>query len=630
MDVDFDHARVGRDANDVQARIDRGRVALDLHRHPDLFGRSLGGRDQFEIVLEPLDGGEENAQGSIARLDGDGGSDGAVDVAEPLLDALLGGPFRRGERGDPLRALPRIVKIGQRSARLGRIGLDDIGVGGGRNIRQRAQRQPIADRAVAGNEMQRAAAGFPFLAAPARFLSLGLPALNRQHISGRLGQAPREDAGDPVARFRVLELRILGRHVRGEIGLFDEPFRGILVSRRDIIPSDAQFGGDRAEQGRGLIIGRAGLGALRGDARRVAPDRLSVAPPIERERPARQRFARIPFALPIVQEPAGGELISQAPDQRVGERALGRADRVRVPLARFEVVDRNESRLAAHGEAHVVALEPLVDLVAQSVERRPRVLGKRLRDARMFGDPLDAHVEVKIDIGETRDARDRRGVAIMGRRGERNMAFAGQEPRGRIESDPARAGKIDLGPGVQIGEVVVRAGGPVERDPIRLELNEVAGHEPRRETQIAQDLHQKPARIAARARAALERLLRALHPRLHADHIGDFARQAAIELDHEIDRAPKRAIDCAQERRKPRACGLGRAVDDKIGPQVLAIFERPDLRALLDEEIERIVDRHVGDDVDLNSELVDELGKHIAREPVAVWVLLMVHEMIGG
>ena len=63
MDVDFDHARVGRDANDVQARIDRGRVALDLHRQPDLFGRSLGGGDQFEIVLEPLDRGQENAQG---------------------------------------------------------------------------------------------------------------------------------------------------------------------------------------------------------------------------------------------------------------------------------------------------------------------------------------------------------------------------------------------------------------------------------------------------------------------------------------------------------------------------------------------------------------------------------------
>ena len=115
----------------------------------------------------------------------------------------------------------------------------------------------------------------------------------------------------------------------------------------------------------------------------------------------------------------------------------------------------------------------------------------------MFGDPLDAHVEGEIDIGEARHARNRRRVAIMGRRGERNVAFAGQEARGRIEADPAGAGQIDLAPSVQIGEVVVGAGRAIERGPVRLELNEIAGHEARGEAQIAQDLHQKPARIAA-------------------------------------------------------------------------------------------------------------------------------------
>ena len=61
MDVDFDHAGVRRDANDVHARIDRGRVALDLHRKSDFFGRGFGGGDQFEIVLEPLDRRQEHA-----------------------------------------------------------------------------------------------------------------------------------------------------------------------------------------------------------------------------------------------------------------------------------------------------------------------------------------------------------------------------------------------------------------------------------------------------------------------------------------------------------------------------------------------------------------------------------------
>ena len=61
MDVDLDDARVRRDANDVEARIAGGRIALDLHRQPDLFGRRLRRGDKFEIVLEPLDRRQEHA-----------------------------------------------------------------------------------------------------------------------------------------------------------------------------------------------------------------------------------------------------------------------------------------------------------------------------------------------------------------------------------------------------------------------------------------------------------------------------------------------------------------------------------------------------------------------------------------
>ena len=224
--------------------------------------------------------------------------------------------------------------------------------------------------------MQRAAAGLPSFAAPARALGLRLPALDRQHIAGRLGQSARKDAGDAVARFGILELGILRRHIRRQIGFLHQPLGRILVGRRDIVGLDAELGGDRAEQRLGFCAVRAGLFILRGDALRVPPDRLSVAPPVERKRPARQRLARVPFALPIVQEAAGGEAVAQAPDQLVGERALGRADRVRVPLARFEIVDRDEGRLAAHGQSHVVRDEPRVDLLAERVERLPRQLPK--------------------------------------------------------------------------------------------------------------------------------------------------------------------------------------------------------------------------------------------------------------
>ena len=66
---------------------------------------------------------------------------------------------------------------------------------------------------------------------------------------------------------------------------------------------------------------------------------------------------------------------------------------------------------------------------------------------------------------------DRGGVTVMRRCGERDMAFAGQQARGWIEADPARAGQVDLAPGVQVGEVVIGARRPVERDEVGLELD---------------------------------------------------------------------------------------------------------------------------------------------------------------
>ena len=106
-------------------------------------------------------------------------------------------------------------------------------------------------------------------------------------------------------------------------------------------------------------------------------------------------------------------------------------------------------------------------------------------------------------------------------------------------------------------------------------------------------------------------------------------RQLAVEIDDEVDGARLRPVEVFEKILKTRAGGLGRAVDDEVGLEVLAVVERPVLGGLLDEEIERVVDRHVGDDVDLDLELGDELREDIAGEPVAVQVLLVVHEMPG-
>ena len=55
------------------------------------------------------------------------------------------------------------------------------------------------------------------------------------------------------------------------------------------------------------------------------------------------------------------------------EAALGRADRGDIPFRRFQIVDGDEGRLAAHGQAHVAGLQIGIDLLAEPVEARPGI-----------------------------------------------------------------------------------------------------------------------------------------------------------------------------------------------------------------------------------------------------------------
>ena len=69
------------------------------------------------------------------------------------------------------------------------------------------------------------------------------------------------------------------------------------------------------------------------------------------------------------------------------------------------------------------------------------------------------------------------------------MTFAGEQPRCRVETDPTGARQKDLGPGVQIGKVLFRPRGTIERFDVRRELDQIAGNKSRRESQMTQKLH---------------------------------------------------------------------------------------------------------------------------------------------
>ena len=126
---------------------------------------------------------------------------------------------------------------------------------------------------------------------------------------------------------------------------------------------------------------------LGSDQRAVGPDRPLVAAPEQRERPTRQLLARIPLSLAVVQKPLRREARAQPLDELGRELALGRSDGRRIPLRRVGVLGRDESRLAADRDPHVVGDELALDAVAEFVDRVPLLVAVGLRHARRLDDP---------------------------------------------------------------------------------------------------------------------------------------------------------------------------------------------------------------------------------------------------
>src|SRR5712691_4585727 len=163
------------------------------------------------------------------------------------------------------------------------------------------------------------------------------------------------------------------------------------------------------------------------------------------------------------------------------------------------------------------------------------------RTSRGFADALDGHLEVEFDLCESDRAADWRGRAIMRRGGDGNVPLARQHPRSDVEADPAGAGKINLGPSVQIGKIALDLARSFDRIDVGAQLNEVTRDEAGGETEVPKDLDQQPRRVAARSGARFQRLLRRLDAGLHPDDVANFLLQLRIEIDQKIDRAGRLA-----------------------------------------------------------------------------------------
>ena len=175
------------------------------------------------------------------------------------------------------------------------------------DMRQRAERQAEADRRIARHQEQPAAPQLPDLADPAA-ARLRVPALHRQHVAGRRRELPLELAHDAGALVRIVDLGIARVDVVRQRAFLEHPLGGILEGRQHVLGGDAEPAGEAL--GEALrVVGRVGRivagssGAISAAFRQIGLPSLRQ---IQRERPARQRLARIPFALAVMQEARPG------------------------------------------------------------------------------------------------------------------------------------------------------------------------------------------------------------------------------------------------------------------------------------------------------------------------------------
>ena len=481
----------------------------------------------------------------------------------------------------------------------------------------RIERQPVAHRRVTGDQVAAFAAQEPRPGLPARGLAwASFGARDRQHVADHLVQALTEHLADALAFQRVGQARVERVDVARQLAFAPQVVPGVLESREHVLAVEPEPRRHAAQQALRLDFGGAVILVLAGMHLGMRPDRFAVLAPVQVQRPARQLFTGIPLALAVMQQAARAVTRAQLVHQVGAEQAFRRPHRFGVPFGAFAVVDRHESGLATLRQPHVVPAQLLIHLVPERLDLRPLRLGVRQRDARRLPDARHLHVVLELGLALVDRARHGCCRARFGRTGQRDVALARQQPRSRVQADPAGARQVDLAPGVQVGEIDLGAARAVERLHVAFKLDEVARHETRRQPQVAQHLHQQPAGVAARTAAVGKRLLGRLHARLHADQVADVALQLLVEFDQKIVGVlfgARNAGDIGLEAWRQRRLDKERC---QLGGQRFVVAERKIIGRRLEKEVERVEHRHLGHQVDLDPKRRGLVREHQPRQVV--------------
>ncbi|MNS44658.1 hypothetical protein D3C72_771070 [compost metagenome] len=106
--------------------------------------------------------------------------------------------------------------------------------------------------------------------------------------------------------------------------------------------------------------------------------------------------------------------------------------------------------------------------------------------------------------------------------------------------------------------------------------------------------------------------------------------EALVQGHQEIQRGGGRAVDAGHEGRQPRRQLAAHQIGGEVVPEAGVVVERKRLGRWLQEEIERVVDRHFRHEVHRDLEAGGLLRDDQAGEVVGERVLLPVHEVLRG
>jgi hypothetical protein len=452
--------------------------------------------------------------------------------------------------------------------------------------------------------------------------------LQGQDDGAGTAQAFVEEFDEEFALEAVLKAGIGGIEVDGQGAFAPEVVGDVLVGGEQVLGPDPEAGDEGEQETLRVGVGKgAGFGGI-GEEGWIAPEGRAVFAPETGVGPAGQGFAGVPFAFAEMQKAAGAETLEDTLQQVIAQRPLCGTVGGGVPLGGLHVVDGDEGWFPAHGQTHVAFPQAFLDAVAEGENAVPVGFRVGFGDAWVFVDAGDLVFKEKFGFADFGESLDGGGTLRIGGAGERNVAFAGEESGGGIETHPAGAGNEDFGPGVQVGEIGGGTGGAVQRFFVGRELHEVARNEAGGVAKVAQALGEQPCAVATGAAALAESFFTGLHAGFETDGVGDGAIDGLVEGDEPVDGAAVFGFGQGGDKGAEEGAVVGFfQIGQQIAAGGLRVHERNGFSVFFEKKVERVDCRQVGDDLHRDVEFVYALGEHDAGEIVAEGVLLPVDEM---